>query len=403
MARERRQALIVAAALLISALLGVIAHWLFSGGVALLPVAPELTDAVAALPAPPPENSPAPVEQEAVADLPASTPQASQDAAQSVEPAATPEVNERVATTISGRVVDEFGRGVAGARLHRVLGFHGTVSVGQRIQPPSLDGVTVDESGNFSFEIKDENVEGSVVLAGLVAEAEGFLRSDEHYLRGLTIGEQRTGVVLVVFQPGTAKGRVVDGEGKPVAGAMVTPIQQGDATAGSSLPRYAPAATTDEEGVYRLNDLKQGVCGIQVGESGGVRGGRPFPESAHGIYRNLNLFHAVAGTEVVVPDIVLGPPTTAVVRLLLPDGSPLPSDRQVWVTVWFAQGNMGLRWTGQPDEEGRIEVHALHPDNNRSIHSIEVHGFEKESPIELQLMQGQRNHLGDIRLKPKAD
>jgi len=174
-------------------------------------------------------------------------------------PAPPQESDEQVAFPIPSvpltvRVVDGQGEPVSGARVERFPQHHMTVGVSYtpdwyaigREQAASASATT-DATGRARFEFPLEST------ARFVAHKRGLSRGGSRVVMVRTERDARE--VEIVLAPGRSlEGRVVDGDGHPVAGAIVL---AGEASfQWDWLSHARPARTlTDDKGRYRFHDL----------------------------------------------------------------------------------------------------------------------------------------------------
>ncbi len=166
------------------------------------------------------------------------------------------------ASDVAGRVVDDEGRPVAGARVT-------TTSDGVLDRAPP--GVTTDEQGRFALPPPGPPAPGrrvSIVAEGPEGRAALSLRPDE------TVSD----VVLVLVPGATVQGRVVDGEGRALAGvvARLEPVwgrlpDRGRPGARTSLllsmsgsDAGFPTASTDAEGRFEVRAVPRGPYDVRL-------------------------------------------------------------------------------------------------------------------------------------------
>jgi protocatechuate 3,4-dioxygenase beta subunit len=158
----------------------------------------------------------------------------------------------RAASTlpVSGRVVNSRARPVAGAEV-AVYETHEQAreTYGRLIGPI----VTTDEKGEFSLEAETTSQYGTFIVArkpGLALAWDGLNYSYN------TLGKGH--FLLVLEEPCTLTGVVVDQDGKPVAGAKVQAVPKTSYMSRlRQRPMYAPAewftTLTDDRGVFRFD------------------------------------------------------------------------------------------------------------------------------------------------------
>jgi hypothetical protein len=150
----------------------------------------------------------------------------------------------------AGRVVDPDGKPVSGAKLHlNYFGYQG--------QSPPAIRATSDASGRFRIDVRksdfvDTTYETPWTTTQVVASALGFglgwtdASKDEHSNtdpRNLTIRLAREDTAI--------SGRLVDLEGRPVAGATIRPLEVREPENGDLAPWIA-ASTSGPGGAYEL-------------------------------------------------------------------------------------------------------------------------------------------------------
>ncbi len=164
------------------------------------------------------------------------------------DPAPAPKAEDRVA--VAGRVVGPDGRGVVGARVYSRLDWREESPDG-RVEPRAVAG----PDGRFRFEIDrvvDEGAARQMLWGGggrFLAVAEGF---------GPAWGDpaEGGGELTLKLAPDDLpiEGRVVDLEGRPVAGAVVRVVGIGEPKSGGNLDAWIAAARADREPWYRINN-----------------------------------------------------------------------------------------------------------------------------------------------------
>ncbi|MGH9398802.1 MAG: carboxypeptidase regulatory-like domain-containing protein [Thermoanaerobaculia bacterium] len=153
----------------------------------------------------------------------------------------------RRAASLAGQVKDESGRPVEGAQVSWSLASRSAAMPSRR-------------DGSFRFKGLE-----SLRNAVLEAQKAGFAPAR---LYGVSArpGEEKRGLILVLRKGLEARGRVVDLDGKPVAGARVhvTPEKERGRFFGSFLGESRPAAVSDAEGAFRVAGLEAGVYRVAV-------------------------------------------------------------------------------------------------------------------------------------------
>jgi len=170
-----------------------------------------------------------------------------------------------IPTVISGVVVSSSGKPIPGANVtlnRRVVPGAGRGSTGPQVNP-----VTSDHEGKFSFE-------------GIAASSYTLRGSHESYMPGLykaqdgasagtilavTEGQQLTGLVLKLAEPSTLSGTVVDEDGDPFDGALVSIMQYSYARGRRVLAAVA-AAISDDNGNFKVMRIPPGRHIIRVSD-----------------------------------------------------------------------------------------------------------------------------------------
>ena len=146
---------------------------------------------------------------------------------------------------LSGFVVDDLGRPIAGAEV---------AAERKRQLAPGMtfQGATPGESVR-----SDHN--GMFVLGGIDADSVVVQATHEaHAPAGTEASKGSTNVVLEMKRLGAIEGRVVDGEGKPMAGSEIA-VEGGLRGRGAMvLFRPRPVARTGDDGTFRLEGVEPG-------------------------------------------------------------------------------------------------------------------------------------------------
>jgi len=232
---------------------------------------------------------------------------------------------------LEGRVV---GEGVSGLRVLFWSVEARTIyedEAGRRTlapwSPQPLGETVTDPDGRFVFEqvpaTAFHRVESGI--AGRQGPLVGYVRAigPGVVTEGAEVPARKTGTTIQVtmrsWKAGAVAGRVVDRDGRPVAGLRVYGASQEQRVTRwpmriyPTLPR--PDVITDDAGRYRLDGLHDGNMRMWIRLPGlGTRGPRQEARS-----------HAVAGAVTTVPDIVWTPPVHPVVEATVVDtqGQPL--------------------------------------------------------------------------------
>lgn len=162
-----------------------------------------------------------------------------------------------------GKVVDTNGNPVADVKVYAVDWQHSD-NHGVHTFISSLKAATLSNAdGTFEFSsLPKPQKSGGYVLVGFVPDkylgwtrGEGELMADGWWW-GM---EPEDGYTITVAKPGIYEGKVIDEDGKPIAGATVNPVQLG----GCRMEHISAAvklnpAITDAKGVFRLTGIPKG-------------------------------------------------------------------------------------------------------------------------------------------------
>ena len=174
----------------------------------------------------------------------------------------------------AGRVLDPDDKPIAGAKLHLAyFGYNGQV-------PPAIRA-TSDSTGHFRIDVRkedfvDTNYETPWITVQVVATAEGFGLgwaeasewADVHASVAKKVDPQNLTVRLARDDP-PISGRVVDLEGRPVAGATIRPAEILEPPS-PDLSAWIAASTKGAEGsielerVYLKRKLFPRVSGLPI-------------------------------------------------------------------------------------------------------------------------------------------
>lgn len=146
------------------------------------------------------------------------------------------EIVLRAAASLSGRVVDPGGTPVSGAVVLSV----------SRDPRSHFAAVTTAEDGAFEVPAAPP---GRLVLA---AEAPGFVRSRPHVAQ-VAAGQGEEHIFLRLESPVTFAGRLLDGEGAPIAGALVR-----------TDPGWHGGVRTDTAGSFAIDGLAEGIVELEI-------------------------------------------------------------------------------------------------------------------------------------------
>jgi hypothetical protein len=147
---------------------------------------------------------------------------------------------------------------VAGSVLDETTGLP-LSNIQVQIRPGSFKTFS-DENGRFSF----ENLSSGLALIDTKGIGYAPARMKEHKLPGNSgvpielISGRRLEISIYISRAPVLTGHVVDSQGQPVVGVRVVPYRLTFDDGGMLEPRYFPAATTNDLGVYRSTDLEAG-------------------------------------------------------------------------------------------------------------------------------------------------
>jgi protocatechuate 3,4-dioxygenase beta subunit len=230
--------------------------------------------------------------------------------------------------TVSGRVKDPQGNGIAGAEI-------GTMSFLKMMG----GGVSAVAGPDGSY-----RVEGAAVIqehAFLTAKAPGWIQpmsQADQTMGGVKVPAGATEVThdFVLRPASTVRGRVVDADGKGVAGAEVT-LESGGLSGMAGLLFGTKEAVTAADGAYVLFDLEEAKLPEKkdggepaAGEEpeipffGGSSGGPRVRATARGFVSATSEPFAIgAGANVTAPTIKLSRGATVRGRVTEPGGKPV--------------------------------------------------------------------------------
>lgn len=176
------------------------------------------------------------------------------------------------AAAVSGRVTTEDGKPVAGARVRLFRGDGPRAILNMRNPAASLfrqDSVRTRPDG--SFRLKQLAASRSVTLE---AAKEGFAPVKKHGV-ALKAGETSRDVLFVLTRGLQARGRVVDGQGQPIAGAevRVSPADRsgmgmGIRVVSRMLRQEKPNAVSGRDGSFVVMGLEEGDVTATVTREG---------------------------------------------------------------------------------------------------------------------------------------
>src|SRR6266508_5971942 len=183
----------------------------------------------------------------------------------------------RKAASISGRVTDEKGQPVAAARVRilRELGIRRLLR-GAASNPASvLGGEGVLTAADGAFRIRGLEPERNLSLD---AAKTGYAPAHKPGV-SLKAGDAVKDVALVVRRGLEARGKVVDAQGQPVAGAEIRAIRREEGVRGAAqvqmrlmgAAQEKPDAVTAGDGAYTLRGLEEGQYTLFVAREGFAR------------------------------------------------------------------------------------------------------------------------------------
>ena len=183
----------------------------------------------------------------------------------------------RKAASIAGKVTDEKGQPVAGAsvRITREMSMRRMLR-GAVSNPASLmGGPGVSTAADGSFRMRGLEPEKNLSLE---ASRTGYATARKP---GVTLraGDAIKDVALVVRRGLEARGKVVDGQQQPVAGAEIRAVHREDGMAGGArvqmrmmgLERDKPDAYSGKDGAFALKGLEEGQYTLAVVKEGFAR------------------------------------------------------------------------------------------------------------------------------------
>ena len=158
--------------------------------------------------------------------------------------------------TIRGRVLDPDGKPVAGATVAPA-----NTGSGNSLTGDTRFSVTTDEEGRFACFLPASHATDY----NLVAHDGGY-QEFRTWANGASKpfftlpGTEKTDFTLTLTRPGTVSGRVVDAQGKPVAGREVRCVP----SAMDENRYYDPTAKTDADGRFAIRFARPGEAFVQV-------------------------------------------------------------------------------------------------------------------------------------------
>ncbi|HSB37109.1 MAG TPA: carboxypeptidase regulatory-like domain-containing protein, partial [Thermoanaerobaculia bacterium] len=183
----------------------------------------------------------------------------------------------RKAASISGRVTDEKGQPVAAARVRimREMGIR-RLLLGAASNPAAvLGGQGAQTAADGTFRLRGLEPERNLSLE---ATKTGYAAARKPGV-SLKAGDAIKDVALVVRHGLEARGKVVDAQGQPVAGAEIRAIHREEGAMGGArvqmrlmgVAQDKPDAVTGGDGAYALKGLEEGQYALTVARVGFAR------------------------------------------------------------------------------------------------------------------------------------
>jgi protocatechuate 3,4-dioxygenase beta subunit/peroxiredoxin len=153
----------------------------------------------------------------------------------------------------TGKVVDETGKAAGGASVYAVL-YDAPRGPREVNREPTVARTTSAGDGGFRVRATARDAGGSAILTAV---------RDGHGPGGRLVapGTNTTGLVLALARESFVAGRVLDGDGRPIAGAAVR-VEGAQLPGGETAPlppeTIRPTAVTDAQGRFRLAPLPVG-------------------------------------------------------------------------------------------------------------------------------------------------
>ena len=157
---------------------------------------------------------------------------------------------------IAGCVVDGGGSPIPGAEVTAVIRGTGEMAdcIGQTNCLPWLAAKS-DDQGRFKLSGLPPRADGMIS-----ALARGFWQQDDH----ITVKTGREGVMITMFPGGRIKGKVIDADtGKPLAGIR---MGAGELVGRPGRTHRGGSGVSDEKGLFVIDGLPEGECGISMNE-----------------------------------------------------------------------------------------------------------------------------------------
>lgn len=265
------------------------------------------------------------------------------------------------APILAGRVVDAEGRSVKGARVRAQPHWE---SVGMPEIIANATG-TILGASRFSdadgrFEIPATAFDGQVVE--VVADAHGFVASKSSPLPTAS-GQRVNDITVVMRKGGTVDGRVVGEDGRPMAGARIQWIPNGEEADPDEWDRMNRRwVTSKDDGTFTLTSINPGSISLRATKRGVAAA------LSHGI---------VVGEGSTVP-VTLTMSTGLAITGRVVDADDRPISR-VKIVVMSTDDGAKNPWSGASDEfisaaDGSFEIYGL------PFGDFELHAWEGSHP-----------------------
>jgi|ERR1043165_35952 5-hydroxyisourate hydrolase-like protein (transthyretin family) len=189
---------------------------------------------------------------------------------------------------------------------------------------------------------------------------------------------------------GGLKGRVLDGEGQPLAGAQVTLNK-----VGSSVSVLLPVGTTDEHGEFSFSELMPGEYKVNASKEEDGYPNTRFELYSTGaeVVPQVTVYAGQVTSDVVVR---FGPKAPKIVGKVVDAETGEPIENAVIVISRL--GEPGSRLMTGPNKEDEKGGFALLVPPVPVIVEISAPGYEKKQINSLQLSRGEARHI-DIPLR----
>lgn len=175
------------------------------------------------------------------------------------------------AGVLAGQVVDAEGKPVAGAEVQALpvntWGFSGVIGSWDVPGPKPWFAVTTDAQGRFRFEQLGADVTATLQVQAPTGGSRYVFHPYGSQPCGFEVG--RSDIQLVLPREGTIKGRVVDGQGRPVANVELT-IRSGREYPDITNLYVARKTRSDAAGIFALEGVPESphLIGLSTPEQG---------------------------------------------------------------------------------------------------------------------------------------